>query len=85
MYADNINILWALQRISPWYFSFGKSRLDKTTISLSPILATCPGGFPFWPQRMNTLSFPCWASLFFRSFLLFKNRNHAENNLPGEP
>jgi Domain of unknown function (DUF4105) len=79
---DNINILWALPtHIIAVFFIRKKAAWVKYYFLITAIIAMgLLAGFPFWSQLMNQAVIPILITIMFRGFILFKNRNHAEEN-----
>lgn len=77
---NNINILWAVPtNLIVVFFIRKKAAWIKYYFLITAFLAgLLLIGFPWWPQRMNVAVIPLLAIILFRSFQLFKNRDHAE-------
>ena len=77
---NNINIFWAMPtHLIAVFFIRKKASWIKYYFLITTILAgILLIGFPWWPQRMNMAVIPLLAIILFRSFQLFKNRDHAE-------
>jgi len=79
---NNINILWALPtHTAAVFFIRKKTAWIKYYFLITAMLAALLlAGFPWWPQSMNPAVLPLLGIILFRSFLLYKNRNHAEKS-----
>ncbi len=77
---NNINILWALPtHIIAVFFIRKKAAWVKYYFLITAILgALLFIGFPFGLQRMNMAVLPILVIIIFRSYHLYKNRNHAK-------
>ena len=77
---NNINILWALPtHIIAIFFIRKKAAWVKYYFLITAILAAILFiGFPFGLQRMNKAVLPILVIIIFRSYILYKNRNHAK-------
>jgi len=77
---NNINILWALPtHIIAIFFIRKKAAWVKYYFLITAILAAILFiGFPFGLQRMNKAVLPILVIIIFRSYMLYKNRNHAK-------
>jgi hypothetical protein len=79
---NNINILWALPtHIIAVFFIRKKAAWIKYYFLVTAILACLLFiGFPFGLQRMNTAVLPILIIIIFRSYIQYKNRNHAKKH-----
>lgn len=79
---DNMNILWALPtHIIAVFFIRKKAAWVKYYFLITAILAALLFiSFPLGLQRMNTAVLPILVIIIFRSFNLYKNRNHAKKH-----
>ncbi len=77
---NNINILWALPtHIIAVFFIRKNAAWVKYYFLITAILAALLFiGFPFGLQRMNKAVIPILIIIIFRSYNLYKNRNHAK-------
>jgi hypothetical protein len=80
---NNINILWALPtHIIAVFFIRKKAAWVKYYFLITAILAALLFiEFPFGLQRMNKAVIPILLIIIFRSYNLYKNRNHAQKHI----